>query len=267
MRSPLAPAGLREMAVISVLFGGAAVWALFLASAGHAWAWPVAVLFVIIWLSGLAFFRDPERRTPSEAGLMISPADGKVTEVSLLDQHPEIGGPATRIGIFLSVFDVHINRSPCAGTVRAVHYKPGQFLDARHPDSGGMNEANTIIIDPASPHVGPVVVRQVAGLIARRIVCSVKPGDRVEMGQRIGLIKFGSRTELILPGHDQYQPTVTVGDVARGAMTILARRMSSSEAADARRYSAASAAPGAPAISSAVPEKPASPPPSAGAST
>lgn len=231
MRLPLAPAGLREMAILSVIFGGAAAWAVFMALAGHFWAWPVALLFTIIWLSGLAFFRDPERLTPSETAAMVSPADGKVTEVTLLDHHPDVGGPATRIGIFLSVLDVHINRSPCAGTIRSVSYKPGKFLDARHPDCGGLNEANTIVIDPDPPHVGPVVVRQIAGLIARRIVCSVKPGDRVITGQRVGLIKFGSRTELILPGHNLYRSTITIGQHVYGAATVLARRLGEDEAA------------------------------------
>ena len=233
MRLPLAPGGLREMIILTLVFGGAGVWALFMGLAGYGWAWPVAILFIIVWLSGLAFFRDPERTTPLEEGIMIAPADGKVTETTLLEQHPDIGGPATRIGIFLSVLDVHINRSPCAGTGRSVSYKPGQFLDARDPQCGELNEANTIVIDPDPPHAGPVVVRQIAGLIARRIVCNVKPGDRVFTGQRIGLIKFGSRTELILPGHNLYKPAVTIGDRVYGAMSILARRLSETESADA----------------------------------
>lgn len=233
MRVPLAPAGLREMAILTLVFGGAGIWALVMALGGHLWAWPVAILFLIAWLSGLAFFRDPERRTPSEPAIQVSPADGKVTETTLLEHHPDIGGPAMRIGIFLSVLDVHINRSPCAGTVRSVRHTPGRFLDARHPDCGELNEANTIVIDPDPPHTGPVVVRQVAGLIARRIVCSVQPGDRVAPGQRIGLIKFGSRTELILPGHNLYRPAVAVGDHVYGAATVVARRLSEAESADA----------------------------------
>ncbi|GMU21071.1 MAG: phosphatidylserine decarboxylase proenzyme [Phycisphaerae bacterium] len=230
MRSPLAPAGLREILILTAVFGGTAAWAFYMVAAGYAWAWPIAILFMIVWLSGLAFFRDPERQIPPGAEIMVAPADGKIVETALLDQHPQIGGPATRISIFLSVFDVHINRSPCAGTVRSVDYTPGRFLDARDPNSGTINEANTVVIELDDPSAGPVVVRQIAGLIARRIVCSVRPGDRVETGQRIGLIKFGSRTELILPGKDLYQPTVAVGDKARGAVTIVARRMTPAEA-------------------------------------
>lgn len=242
MRLPLAPAGLREMAILTILFGGAAVGTALLALSGHTWAWAPAALFAAVWLGGLAFFRDPYRPVPSGPGIMVSPADGKVTETGPLDNHLEIGGPAMRIGIFLSVFDVHINRSPCAGTVKSVTYRPGKFLDARHVDSGPLNEANTIVIEPDAPHLGPVVVRQVAGLIARRIVCSVKPGDRVACGQRIGLIKFGSRTELILPGHRNYIPAVKVGEHVAGATTILARRIAGPDGAgnlDAKRPAAA----------------------------
>jgi phosphatidylserine decarboxylase len=225
MRIPLAPAGLREMSVLTLLFAGPAAIFVWLGVTGSIWAWPLAVLFGVAWLGGLAFFRDPERVIPTDAVVMVSPADGKVTETTTLDSYPEIGGPALRIGLFLSVFDVHINRSPCAGTIRSVTYKPGKFLDARHCDCGALNEANTIVIEPDAPHSGPVVVRQVAGLIARRIVCDVKPGDHVTTGQRIGLIKFGSRTELILPGRDLYRPTVALGEHVNGARSILARRL------------------------------------------
>lgn len=225
MRIPLAPAGCREMFILTLLFGGAACAAAVVAIvAGHAWAWPIALLCGLAWMGGLAFFRDPERTPPGDADALIAPADGRVVETSRLDEHEEIGGPASRISIFLSVFDVHINRSPCRGTVRALRYVQGRFLDARHPDSGRLNESNTIVIEPDDPHVGPIVVRQIAGLIARRIVCDLKVGDRVEAGQRIGLIKFGSRTELIVPAHDAYRPEVAIGDRSRGGETVLARR-------------------------------------------
>jgi len=226
MRIPLAPAGSREMIIITVAFGSPAVAAYTLAATGHAWLLPIGILLTVAWAGGVAFFRDPQRTTPAEPGILVAPADGKIVETAKLDHHDEIGGPATRISIFLSVFDVHVNRSPCAGVIRAITYTPGQFLDARDPNSGSKNEANTLVIEPDDPNEGFVVVRQIAGLIARRIVCSVKVGDRVQRGQRIGLIKFGSRTELILTGHDHYVPAVEIGDRAKGAMTILARRVS-----------------------------------------
>jgi phosphatidylserine decarboxylase len=227
MRIPLHPGGAREMLILSVLLGvpGAA-----LVSAAAAccwgWAWAPAVLLLALWAFGLLFFRDPERTVPNAPGIMVSPADGTTTETIRQDHNDWVGGPAVRISIFLSVFNVHVNRSPCAGVIRSTHYKPGKFLDARDPNSGSMNEANTIVIEPDEPGLGPVVVRQIAGLIARRVVCTVKAGDRVERGQRIGLIKFGSRTELIIAGHDAYEPAVKVGDKVQGAITILARRTS-----------------------------------------
>ncbi|NLX21799.1 MAG: phosphatidylserine decarboxylase family protein [Phycisphaerae bacterium] len=236
MRIPLHPAGGREIAILSLAFGGPAV--LFAVAAvgwGHAWCWLVAGLLALLWLGGLLFFRDPERTVPSGDGLLVAPADGRVVETVRLDEEPHVGGPATRLSIFLSVFDVHVNRSPCAGVVRSIQYQPGRFLDARDTRSGSLNEANTIVIAPDDPDAGLVVVRQIAGLIARRIVCTVKVGDRVRLGQRIGLIKFGSRTELVVAGHDAYEPAVRVGDRARGAVTIMARRTDAAQVAAAAR--------------------------------
>jgi phosphatidylserine decarboxylase len=227
MRIPLAPAGAREMTILTLLFGGSTTVFAILGMDGHAWGWVVSGLSAVLWLFGIAFFRDPDRRVPDDAKALVAPADGKIVEVARLDESDYLDTPATRISIFLSIFDVHINRSPCSGVVRSIHYKEGAFLDARNPDSGHRNEANTIVIEPDAPFEGPIVVRQIAGLVARRIVCSLNVGDRVERGQRIGLIKFGSRTELIVPGHETYEPTVNVGDESRGARTIFARLASS----------------------------------------
>lgn len=211
------------MLLITLVVGVPAALSFFGAVSGWSWLWPVGVVLALLWAGGLAFFRDPERRVPSEPGIMVAPADGLVVETADLDHHPDVGGPARRISIFLSVFDVHINRSPCEGVVRLMRYQPGRFVDARNPDSGTLNEANTIVIEPDDPTEGPVVVRQIAGLIARRIVCDLKVGDRVKTGQRIGLIKFGSRTELIFPAGSSYLPSVQVGDRSRGAVTVMAR--------------------------------------------
>lgn len=227
MRIPLTPAGCREMTILTLLLACPAASFYVVAASGHSWAWFAGGLATVLWLGGMAFFRDPQRQTPTVTGILVAPADGKVVEVSNLEGHPDVGSPATRIGIFLSVFDVHVNRSPCSGTVRRITYQPGQFLDARDPDSGRLNEANTIVIEPDDPSKGPVVVRQIAGLIARRVVCAVKVGDRVETGQRIGLIKFGSRTELIIRTDSGYAPAVNVGDRAYGAVTVVARQANS----------------------------------------
>lgn len=219
----LARDGFREMATTTLTLGvggGAATWAALSLSA--LW-WIAALPLLGFWLFTIAFFRDPHRRIPTEPGLLVSPADGRVTEVTRLDKYPDIDGPVVRIGIFLSVFDVHINRTPCDARVIRTQHHPGEFLDARHPESGVRNEAVTTVMAPESPVTGPMVVRQVAGFLARRIVCRAKAGDRLQRGERFGLIKFGSRTELILPDVAGLSVDVTVGDVVRGGSTILAR--------------------------------------------
>ena len=147
-----------------------------------------------------------------------------MTEVTRLDHDDRLGGPGLRVGIFLSIFDVHINRSPCAGTVRSVVYRKGRFLDARDPRSGPDNEANTLIIDPQPPLRGPIVVRQVAGLIARRIICHAAEGTKLAAGERFGLIKFGSRTELIVPDDGTVRAVVESGAKVRAGITVLVRQ-------------------------------------------
>jgi phosphatidylserine decarboxylase len=159
----------------------------------------------------VGFFRDPERLVPQLPGAVVSPADGRVMEVA-----SEPGG-AHRISIFLSVLDVHINRAPYGGKVSAVVYTPGTFLAAYRPEASVVNEANSVTIE----HQGlVVVVKQIAGVLARRIVCRVRPGDVLEKGQRFGLIRFGSRTDLLLP--PEAEVLVQVGKVVRGGETVLA---------------------------------------------
>jgi phosphatidylserine decarboxylase len=215
--------GLREM-TISLLV---------CAAIGGGWAFatrgiPIAMWAGLVVVFGLfaftvLFFRDPPRAIPTGAGLLVSPADGKVTEVVTLPSYPGIDGPALKISIFLSVFDVHINRMPCAGRVTRITYRPGQFLDARHPECGTLNEANEVTLQPEGGIPGPLIVRQVAGLIARRIICHLHDGDRVERGQRFGLIKFGSRTDLIMPALDGVEALVRVNDVVRGGSSVLVK--------------------------------------------
>lgn len=220
----LARDGLREMAAISVLLGGATV-------AAAIWFWPAAIGTALLWLAGLAFFRVPNRTVPSGPGLLVAPADGRVTDVTRLEHDDGIGGPAQRIGIFLSVLDVHVNRSPCDGRVRELAYRRGEFLDARHGQSGERNEANTLVIDPERPLPGPIVVRQIAGRIARRIVCRLTSGQTLRRGELFGLIKFGSRTELIVPADCGYEAAVRVGEHVAGGATVLIRWTGSLHAA------------------------------------
>jgi phosphatidylserine decarboxylase len=213
----LARDGWKEMLVGSLVLAAAA-WGL---AAVHP---ALAIVPLLIWVWLIAFFRDPHREGRFAPGEMCSAADGRVTEISRLPYYEGIDGPAIRIGVFLSIFNVHVNRSPCAATVRSVTRSEGLFLDARHPESGARNQSATLLLDPTEPSVGPVIVRQVVGKIARRIVCHARPGDRLERGQRFGMIKFGSRTELIVPDRPEIEVAVKVGDAVRGGLTVMVRQ-------------------------------------------
>ncbi|UCG16633.1 MAG: phosphatidylserine decarboxylase family protein [Phycisphaerales bacterium] len=200
--------------------------------------WPAAVLPVALWLFVMAFFRDPRRIALFARGELCSPADGKVTEITRLDHHEKIGGPAVRIGIFLGIFDVHANRSPCRGRVVSVTYARGRFLDARNPKSGRLNESNTLLIDPNPPVAGPIIVRQIAGLIARRITCRAMEGDDLMIGERFGMIKFGSRTELIIPDRAETEIKTWVGQSVRAGISVVAvQRSNLSSGGSHARYS------------------------------
>jgi phosphatidylserine decarboxylase len=185
----------------------AAVWALTNSVA-------LTLLPVLLALFFLWFFRDPERRIPAGLGEIVSPADGVVTEAEWIET---AAGSRLRLSIFLNVFDVHVNRAPVAGTVKAVEYREGSFLNAMKPESVIMNEQTLVVIDAGGYEVS---YKQIAGLLARRIVCSVKVGDRLERGQRVGMIKFGSRTDVLMPA--EAVPQVKSGARVRGGSTILA---------------------------------------------
>jgi len=212
------------MLVCTLIFGGGTAACVYAALGGSPLWWVPAALLFSVWVFTIAFFRDPDRPIPTEPGVMVSPADGKITEVTRLPSHEGIEGPAIKISIFLSVFDVHINRFPCPGKVIKTHYQPGEFLDARHPECGIRNESNTLTLDPGDGFTGPVLVRQIAGLIARRIICKFNAGDSFQRGERLGLIKFGSRTDLIVPDTGTLEPQVRVNDMVTGGKTILLRR-------------------------------------------
>lgn len=230
---PIARDGLRELLISTLILGAGSILLGWAALSISAWFWMLAVPLFAMWLFTIAFFRDPNRSIPCEPGLLVAPADGKVTEVSTLDHVEEIGGPAIKISIFLSVFDVHVNRTACGGKVVRTDYRPGEFLDARHPECGIRNECNTIVIDPDEGIQGPVVIRQIAGLIARRIVCNVRAGDAIQRGQRIGLIKFGSRTDLLVPTKSGLESAVRVNDYVKGGSTILMRMAKTEKIGDA----------------------------------
>jgi phosphatidylserine decarboxylase len=179
--------------------------------AGPLWALPVLILVAFL----LWFFRDPDRVIPGEAGVLVSPADGKVTDVSPLISN---GDAQLRISIFLSVFDVHVNRSPITGIVRDIRYHKGKFVNAMNATSAELNEQNVVTVEGD----GQIVVfKQIAGLLARRIVFNKKVGDRVERGERVGLIKFGSRVDVLLDASAALE--VKIGDRVKGGSSVLAR--------------------------------------------
>jgi phosphatidylserine decarboxylase len=177
-------------------------------------AWPYAIPVLMLGAFCVWFFRDPERQIPQTAGAVVSPADGKVTDVSVVNSG---GASRNRISIFLSVFDVHVNRSPIAGVIRNVRYQRGKFLNAMGVNSAEENEQNIVTVDGEGHSV---VFKQIAGLIARRIIFTPKVGDRVARGQRVGLIKFGSRVDVLIDRNANIQ--VKVGDRVRGGGSVLA---------------------------------------------
>lgn len=206
-----------KMEVASLLGGGAVVSALVAWGAG--W-WALAPAGVAAAL--LSFYRDPPRKTPADARAVFAPADGRIVTIEPVEAGPE-GGRALRIVVFLSVFNVHVNRSPCAGRVARVDYKPGKYVNALRGEADVVNESNAVEIEPAEPLPGPIRVRQISGALAKRIVCAVGPGARLRAGERYGMIKLGSRTEIVLPNADAWEVCVRVGDRARGGRTVLAR--------------------------------------------
>jgi phosphatidylserine decarboxylase len=180
------------------------------------WRWAVAWVPVLLWV--VAFFRDPEREGPRGHDLILAPADGKVVSVREIDEPTFHGGPANRISIFMNVFDVHVNRYPTAGTVAFRDYHAGRFLHAASEKASIDNEQSTVGL---ATERGKVLVRQIAGLVARRIVTDHAVGTRVEQGARMGMIRFGSRVDVFLPTTTQV--TVGVGDRTKAGLTVVAQ--------------------------------------------
>jgi phosphatidylserine decarboxylase len=188
---------------------------------GLAWASvPLLVLAALLLLLAAFmayFFRDPERAVPTERTVIVSPADGRVTLVGKLS--PEDSDSPTIVSIFLSPLDVHINRSPISGTVLDVTYTKGRFKPATSDSASLVNEQNALTI--RGDDGVTVVCKQIAGVLARRIICWKRPGDRLELGERFGLIKFGSRTDLVMP--PKVEVLVTAGERVRGGVTVIGR--------------------------------------------
>ena len=208
----LSPYGVKTWAPLLLVSAAAAIacWFVF---------WPLSIVFGVAFLLVANFFRDPDRRTDAGEGAVISPADGKVVEIAAVEEPEHVSGPALKIAVFMNVFNVHVNRAPCEGRVEWLRHVPGRFLNAIRSNAGLENERTLIALRDRRGR--PVLVRLIAGLIARRIVCAVRKGDVLARGRRLGMIKFGSRVEVFLPKADNFVVRVRLGDAVSAGRTVL----------------------------------------------
>jgi len=214
MRLPFTKYGVRELCC----FGSAMVIAVLICMAVFP---PLSIVFALGCLFVAFFFRDPNRVPPEGERNVVAPADGKVVEISDAHETEFLNTDTTKIGIFLSVFDVHVNRAPVTGRVESVQHKPGKFLNALRPESAQENESNSVVLSLDAPGSPKVLVKQIAGVIARRIVCACAPSQVLQRGQAFGMIKFGSRTELYVPKSVNFEVSVQKGQKVRAGETIL----------------------------------------------
>jgi phosphatidylserine decarboxylase len=205
--------GIREVVASGVLFGAAGGILL-------AFAPKFALLPLLGFCAVLYFFRDPERRIPEGEENILAPADGRVKDIDEIEENDFLGGSATRIGIALSILNVHVNRAPCSGEVEFLKYTPGKFHNAFGKKASLENENNLIGIGNRLVD-GGIAVRQIAGAVARRIVCDCELEDKVERGQRIGMIKFGSRTEIYIPSGADFELLVKPGQRVKAGLTVI----------------------------------------------
>jgi len=223
MRIPLTKYGWPQVvvfpaAILTAMIVGLALGVLYLS------AWvvvPAEVLLAaaLIWV--LSFFRDPDRLSPRDKKILLAPADGKVTDIEIVEENDFIDGAALRIGLFLSIFNAHINRAPCNVKVEKITYRPGKYKNAMKPRSGRVNESNDIEMTRIDSPEDRLVVRQISGAVARRIVCQANQGQKLTGGEKFGMIKFGSRTELYIPAHENKKCLVKIGDKVKAGLTPL----------------------------------------------
>jgi phosphatidylserine decarboxylase len=230
MRIPLTKYGLPQVIIFPAVLTTAVI---IIASLGVQGAVnPVAasvigLILTVILIWSVSFFRDPIRKIPAEKGIMLSPADGKITDIQKISETDFIKADTLKIGIFLSIFNVHINRSPCNAKVEKIIYRKGKKKNAVNPDSSRVNESNTLYLCRTDPPNSRLIVRQISGAIARRIVCKAKHSDKLGKGEKFGMIKFGSRTELYVPVNDGWECNVKIGDKVKAGKTILCRNKKS----------------------------------------
>jgi phosphatidylserine decarboxylase len=226
-RLPFARVGLAELFVMfgSSLCLAAAFtwWSQYTGGLARATLYFLATAAAVVGILIAWFFRNPRRRIPAEPGLVVSPADGKVVEITEIPHDEFLGGAAIRIGIFLSIFNVHINRSPVAARVIGLQYRPGKCLNALRPESARENEQLAVLIEEQDAPHRAMIVRQITGAIARRIVCWLKPGDVLGRGDQFGMIKLGSRTELVIPVEPGLEISVRLRDNVKAGRSVLAK--------------------------------------------
>jgi len=181
----------------------------------------LVLALILIWV--LSFFRDPYRNCPLDKNLLLAPADGKVTDIETVKEDSFIGADAMRIGIFLSIFNTHINRAPCNAKVEKITHKKGRYKNAMNPTSGQTNESNDLYLVRTDIPEDKLVVRQISGAIARRIVCETAEGKELTGGEKFGMIKFGSRTELYVPVSQKVKCLVKTGDKVKAGLTPLVK--------------------------------------------
>ena len=224
---PFARTGLAELLAFSLVFyGGGALlawwlWSRETSGAGGVIGWLAVTALLVIGGLITWFFRNPNREIPQGRGSIVSPADGVITTIDEIEHDEFVGGPAVLIGIFLSIFNVHINRAPLPGRVIGVRYRKGKFLNALRPESARENEQLAVRMQTTQTPYRRFIVRQITGAIARRIVCWLKPGDELATGEQFGMIKLGSRTELVLPREKALELKAKLGDVVHAGSTIL----------------------------------------------
>jgi phosphatidylserine decarboxylase len=226
MRIPLTKYGMPQVAIFPAIVAVIMIVALLLGLRFKAAPWVIIVIEVLLvivlgWV--LAFFRDPMRTISTDKNILLSPADGVVSDIEIIEDCPWIDGKVLRIGIFLNIFNVHINRVPCGVKIDGIEYKEGKFKNACDPESARVNEANAVLMTRLDEPMDKLVVRQISGAIARRIVCATKAGDEFKAGDQFGMIKFGSRTELYLPCSDSVKIEVKIGDKVRAGLDVFVR--------------------------------------------
>ena len=218
-----ARAGLAEMVIFSSILIPFLVLLVYLALHGSRWWWIVALVPFLLQTEVIWFFRNPKRVVPEGPGTVVSPADGKIDLIEEIEHDDVIDGPAIKIAIFLSVFNVHINRVPVACTVFASRYRQGKFLSALKPESAWENERLELWLESTETPHRVMRVRQITGQLARRIVCWAKTGETFSRGAQFGMIKLGSRTELIIPREKGLEVLVKLGDKVQAGSTVFAR--------------------------------------------